>query len=118
MAPSVPSLIISEIFHSIQGESTWAGLPMVFVRLAGCPLRCTYCDTQYAFQDGRRMTLDAVLAQIESFGCRCVEVTGGEPLAQPDCPALLKRLCDAGKTVLLETSGAFDLKPVDRRAHS
>jgi 7-carboxy-7-deazaguanine synthase len=113
--PGAPTLLVSEIFHSIQGESTWAGLPMVFVRLAGCPLHCTYCDTRYAQEEGRSMGLDEVLGRVESYRYPLVEVTGGEPLAQGACPELLRRLCEAGKTVLLETSGAYSLAQVDRR---
>lgn len=114
---AAPALDITEIFQSIQGESTWAGVPMVFVRLAGCPLRCTYCDTSYAFERGERLTLAEVLRRVEAFGCLCVEVSGGEPLAQAACPELLRRLCDAGNTVVLETSGSLDIAPVDPRVY-
>lgn len=109
------SLRITEIFHSLQGESTTVGLPTVFVRLTGCPLRCNYCDTAYAFNGGHRMDLDNILAQVASFDCEHVCVTGGEPLAQPECIELLKRLCDAGHAVSLETSGARDISTVDQR---
>jgi 7-carboxy-7-deazaguanine synthase len=109
------TLLINEIFHSIQGESTHAGLPCVFIRLTGCPLRCTWCDTSYAFTEGVTMTLDAIVSKAESYRCPLVEVTGGEPLAQPNCLPLLRALCDAGLTVLLETSGAFDVAGVDPR---
>ena len=108
---------ITEIFHSIQGESSFAGQPCVFVRLTGCPLRCTWCDTDYAFFGGREYSIDETLARVNTYGCHLVEVTGGEPLAQPECLPLLSRLCDAGYTVLLETSGAVDIAPVDPRVH-
>lgn len=109
------TLVINEIFYSIQGESTYAGLPCVFIRLTGCPLRCTWCDTAYAFTKGAPMTLDDILARVASYHCPLVEVTGGEPLAQPNCLPLLRRLCDDGFTVLLETSGAVDVAKVDPR---
>ena len=109
------TLVINEIFYSIQGESSFAGLPCVFVRLTGCNLRCTWCDTAYAFDDGQAMTLDAIIAKVCGFGAQLVEITGGEPLLQPNVLPLLQRLCDLGKTVLLETSGALDVAPVDRR---
>mgnify|MGYP003385069779 FL=1 len=108
---------ITEIFHSIQGESSYAGQPCVFVRLTGCPLRCTWCDTGYSFYGGQESSLDAILDKVNSYGCRLVEVTGGEPLAQADSLPLMTRLCDAGYTVLLETSGAIDIAPVDPRVH-
>jgi 7-carboxy-7-deazaguanine synthase len=107
---------VTEIFHSIQGESTFAGLPCVFVRVTGCPLRCTWCDTAYAFHDGDEMSLDQIVARVQAFGSRLVEVTGGEPLHDPEAFALITRLADAGYTVLLETSGAVDIAPVDPRA--
>ena len=108
---------ITEIFHSIQGESSYAGQPCVFVRLTGCPLRCTWCDTDYAFYEGHEFSIDEVLAKVQTYGCRLVEVTGGEPLVQPESLPLMTRLCDAGYTVLLETSGAVNIAPVDPRAH-
>ena len=108
---------ITEIFHSIQGESTFAGRPCAFVRLTGCPLRCSWCDSEYTFYGGTEMTLDDVLAQVRAFGCRLVEVTGGEPLHQPEAFALIARLCDEDYEVLVETSGAIDISPVDKRAH-
>jgi 7-carboxy-7-deazaguanine synthase len=108
---------ITEIFHSIQGESSYAGQPCVFVRLTGCPLRCTWCDTDYAFYGGRECSFDEVLAKVQTYECRLVEVTGGEPLAQPESLPLMSRLCNAGYTVLLETSGAVDIAPVDPRVH-
>jgi 7-carboxy-7-deazaguanine synthase len=110
-------LRVTEIFHSIQGESSYAGQPCVFVRLTGCPLRCTWCDTDYAFYGGSECSIDEVLAKVHTYGCRLVEVTGGEPLVQPESLPLMTRLCDAGYTVLLETSGAVDIAPVDPRAH-
>ncbi|HZS94739.1 MAG TPA: 7-carboxy-7-deazaguanine synthase QueE [Chloroflexota bacterium] len=110
-------LRVTEIFQSIQGESTHAGRPCAFVRLTGCPLRCVWCDTAYAFYGGVEMSLDEVLAKVAAFGCRLVEVTGGEPLHQPEAYALIERLCAEGYDVLLETSGAIDISPVDKRAH-
>jgi len=109
------TLRITEIFHSLQGETRTVGLPTVFVRLTGCPLRCQYCDTAYAFSGGEIMTLEQVLAQVASYRPRYVCVTGGEPLAQPNCIPLLEALCDAGYQVSLETSGALDIAPVDAR---
>jgi len=108
-------LRVSEIFHSIQGESTRVGLPTVFVRLTGCPLRCVWCDTAYAFVGGEPMGIAAVLERVAAFDCATVCVTGGEPLAQKPCPDLLKALCDAGYSVSLETSGALDIGDVDTR---
>jgi 7-carboxy-7-deazaguanine synthase len=108
---------ITEIFHSIQGESSYVGQPCVFVRLTGCPLRCAWCDTDYAFYGGQERSIDEVLAQVQDYGCPLVEVTGGEPLVQPDCLPFITRLCDAGYRVLLETSGAVDIAPVDPRVH-
>jgi len=104
-APSVTVLTINEIFHSIQGESTHAGRPCVFVRLTACDLRCRWCDTPYAFHEGRKMSVEDVVADVEARGCATVEVTGGEPLLQPDVYPLMQRLLDAGKTVLIETGG-------------
>ena len=109
------TLRIFEIFYSLQGESSRVGLPTVFIRLTGCPLRCVYCDTEYAFKGGGNMTLDEIMQQVEKHGTRYVCVTGGEPLAQKACSDLLTRLCDAGYQVSLETSGAMDLTPVDQR---
>lgn len=108
---------ITEIFHSVQGESTFAGLPCVFVRLTGCPLRCTWCDTEYAFLGGTDRSIDDIRATVRSYGCQLVEVTGGEPLAQPDTATLLHRLCEDGFTVLLETSGAMDTSMVHPAVH-
>ncbi|MDP3743599.1 MAG: 7-carboxy-7-deazaguanine synthase QueE [Methylotenera sp.] len=108
-------LKIHEIFYSLQGESTRVGLPTVFVRLTGCPMRCIYCDTAYAFSGGSNIEIDDILAKVAEFGTQYVTVTGGEPLAQKDCHVLLKALCDAGYSVSLETGGAIDISPVDSR---
>ncbi|PLY15670.1 MAG: 7-carboxy-7-deazaguanine synthase QueE [Sedimenticola sp.] len=108
-------LRISEIFYSLQGESNTVGMPTVFIRLTGCPLRCGYCDTTYAFKGGEWQTLEQILATVASFGARYVTVTGGEPLAQRECLGLLQALCDAGYQVSLETSGALDVCQVDAR---
>ncbi|MDD2933473.1 MAG: 7-carboxy-7-deazaguanine synthase QueE [Methylotenera sp.] len=108
-------LKIHEIFYSLQGESTRVGLPTVFVRLTGCPMRCVYCDTAYAFSGGSNMEINDILAKVTEFGTQYVTVTGGEPLAQKDCHVLLKALCDAGYNVSLETGGAIDISPVDKR---
>ena len=105
-------LTINEIFHSIQGESTHAGRPCVFVRLTACDLRCRWCDTPYAFHEGRKMSVDEVVADVEARGCPVVEVTGGEPLLQADVYPLMQRLLDAGKTVLVETGGHRSIAPV------
>lgn len=110
-------LRVTEIFHSIQGESSYAGRPCVFVRLTGCPLRCTWCDSEYTFEGGTVMTLDEVFASVKNYDCSLAEVTGGEPLHQPGALALIERLCSQGYDVLIETSGAIDISPVDRRAH-
>ncbi|MEJ8317784.1 MULTISPECIES: 7-carboxy-7-deazaguanine synthase QueE [Pseudomonas] len=109
------TLRLTEIFYSLQGEARTAGLPTVFVRLTGCPLRCHYCDTAYAFTGGEIHHLDAILEQVASYRPRHICVTGGEPLAQPNCLKLLERLCDAGYEVSLETSGALDVSGVDGR---
>ncbi|MEI7614305.1 MAG: 7-carboxy-7-deazaguanine synthase QueE [Betaproteobacteria bacterium] len=109
------SLQISEIFYSLQGESTRAGLPTVFIRLVGCPLRCVWCDTEHAFSGGTRMSLPEILQRIAEYAPATVCVTGGEPLAQKNCLPLLKALCDAGHDVSLETSGALDIAEVDSR---
>ncbi|HAT7071300.1 TPA: 7-carboxy-7-deazaguanine synthase QueE [Legionella pneumophila] len=108
-------LRITEIFHSLQGESVTVGLPTVFVRLTGCPLRCQYCDTAYAFSGGEVVEIDDILNKVASYQCLHVCVTGGEPLAQPGCVPLLSKLCDAGYSVSLETSGARDIASVDQR---
>ncbi len=109
-----PRLKVCEIFLSIQGESTYAGLPCAFVRLTGCPLRCRYCDTQYAFTEGRWFTLDEVVERVAAFGTKLVEVTGGEPLAQPATPQLCRELLQRGYRVLVETSGSLDISPLPR----
>lgn len=111
----MPRLKITEIFHSLQGEADTAGIPTVFVRLTGCPLRCQYCDTAYAFHGGEWWEHEAVLARVREFDTRYVCVTGGEPLAQKGCTALLSTLCDAQLRVSLETSGAMPLTEVDAR---
>jgi 7-carboxy-7-deazaguanine synthase len=108
-------LRINEIFHSLQGESRSSGFPTVFVRLTGCPLRCGYCDTEYAFHEGQWMEIDQILAEVARHGARHVTLTGGEPLAQRPARTLLSRLCDAGYEVSLETSGALDIVGIDAR---
>lgn len=113
--PLDPRLLVSEIYASIQGESTFVGLPCAFVRLTGCPLRCVWCDTEYAFHGGTRIAVSEIVERVLAFGLPLVEVTGGEPLAQPECLALLRSLCDAGLKVLLETSGAIEVSGVDPR---
>lgn len=112
---SADRLRISEIFYSLQGEARTVGIPTAFVRLTGCPLRCGYCDTEYAFQGGEWRHIDDVVAQVASYRTRYVTVTGGEPLAQKPCLKLLHKLCDAGYEVSLETSGALDVREVDPR---
>jgi 7-carboxy-7-deazaguanine synthase len=109
------TLTVNEIFHSIQGESSYMGLPCVFVRLTGCNLRCKWCDTEYAFYEGKNMALEEILQRVKSLGCRLVEITGGEPLAQEGVHVLMRRLCDDGYTVLLETSGSISIATVDPR---
>ena len=111
----MPQLRISEIFHSLQGETSRVGLPTVFVRLTGCPLRCTYCDTTYAFSGGQNMEIAQILEEVARHGAHYVTVTGGEPLAQKNCLELLQALCDAGYAVSLETGGALDVSEVDAR---
>ena len=108
-------LKVYEIFHSLQGETSRMGLPTVFIRLTGCPMRCAYCDTAYAFNGGSNMDIANILMQVAQFNTRYVTVTGGEPLAQKLCLVLLKELCDAGYSVSLETGGAMDIAPVDAR---
>ena len=110
-------LTVNEVYQSIQGESTWAGIRCVFVRLTFCNLRCTYCDTEHAFYEGTKMTLDEIVEKVMSFDCPLVEITGGEPLLQRTVLPLMGTLCEAGKTVLLETSGAIDISSVDSRVH-
>ena len=113
--PALERLRVSEIFPSLQGESSRSGMPTVFVRLTGCPLRCSWCDTAYAFEGGKSMSIDDVLASVHDHGIDTVCVTGGEPLAQKPCLELLRRLCDAAYRVSLETSGALDIAGVDPR---
>jgi len=110
-------LRVTEIFHSIQGESTWAGLPCTFVRLTGCPLRCVWCDTEYAFFGGEKLSLEDILRRVQEMGTGLVEVTGGEPLIHPNAFVLVEELLERGFTVLVETSGAVDVGPLNPRAH-
>lgn len=110
-------LTINEIYLSVQGESTWVGLPCVFVRLTACDLRCTYCDTEYAFYEGKKRPLQKIFDEVVAFECPLVEITGGEPLLQKNVLPLMAALCDAGKTVLIETSGAHDISKIDPRVH-
>ncbi|MEO8167861.1 MAG: 7-carboxy-7-deazaguanine synthase QueE [bacterium] len=109
------SLTINEIFHSIQGESSYMGLPCVFVRLTGCNLRCSWCDTEYAFYEGSNMQLNEIVSEVEKYGCKLVEITGGEPLAQEAVLLLMTMLCDLNYEVLLETSGSISIGEVDDR---
>jgi 7-carboxy-7-deazaguanine synthase len=109
------TLIVNEIFHSIQGESSHMGRPCVFVRLTYCNIRCSYCDTEYAFYEGKEMTIDEILECVRAYRCKLVEVTGGEPLFQANTPELLSRLCDEHYEVLLETGGSLDIGTVDSR---
>jgi len=111
------TLAVTEIFHSIQGESTWAGAPCTFVRLTGCPLRCVWCDTAYAFHGGERMTIGQIMDEVRERPARLVEITGGEPLAQPAAGALADALLAEGYTVLVETSGAVDVSGLDEHVH-
>lgn len=109
------ALKVYEIFHSLQGETSRIGLPTTFIRLTGCPMRCTYCDTAYAFSGGSNMDVSEILAKVAEYKTHYVTVTGGEPLAQKECHVLLSALCDAGYNVSLETGGAIDIAPVDKR---
>jgi 7-carboxy-7-deazaguanine synthase len=109
------TLVVNEIFYSVQGESSYAGLPCVFVRLTACNLRCTWCDTAYSFNEGKPMTIGDVIIKVLEYNCPLVEITGGEPLLQPNVFPLMARLCDLGKRVLLETSGSVDVSQVDPR---
>lgn len=113
----VATLTVNEIYVSVQGESTWAGERCVFVRLTFCDLRCTYCDTEYAFYEGKKIPLTEIVAQVLALDCPLVEVTGGEPLLQPNVLPLMAELCDRGCTVLIETSGAHDIGKIDPRVH-
>ncbi|MBA3568778.1 MAG: radical SAM protein [Pyrinomonadaceae bacterium] len=110
------TLRVTEIFHSIQGESTHAGRPCAFVRLTGCPMRCVWCDSEYTFTGGDHLSIDEVLAQVRAMGCNLVEVTGGEPLAQPHAFTLIKKLCEEGYEVLVETGGYVSTETLDPRA--
>jgi 7-carboxy-7-deazaguanine synthase len=112
-----PTLVINEIYQSIQGESSWAGWPCTFVRLTACDLRCSYCDTEYAFYEGKKRPLEEVISEVLAFNCPMVEVTGGEPLLQKNVFPLMTAFCNAGKTVLIETSGAHDISRIDPRVH-
>lgn len=109
-------LVVNELFFSIQGESTHMGRPCAFVRLSSCNLRCNYCDTEYAFYEGKKVPVDEVIEKVESYPTHLVEITGGEPLLQKGVHPLIRRLLDRGKTVLIETGGSLDIRPVDRRA--
>ena len=111
----ISTLRITEIFHSLQGEARSVGIPTIFVRLTGCPLRCQYCDTAYAFDGGEILELDSILQQVKDYDCEFVTVTGGEPLAQPNCTELLGILCDAKLKVSIETSGAMSIEEIDER---
>jgi 7-carboxy-7-deazaguanine synthase len=117
VAVNAETLIINEIYQSVQGESTWAGLPCVFVRLTFCDLRCTYCDTAYAFYKGEKTSLSKIMEQVLDYKCPLVEITGGEPLLQKNVLPLMRELCDHGLTVLIETSGAHDISRIDPRVH-
>jgi 7-carboxy-7-deazaguanine synthase len=117
MAEKEKTLTVNEIYQSIQGESTWAGERCVFVRLTFCDLRCNYCDTEYAFYEGKKTSLREIIDRVSTFDCPLVEITGGEPLLQPNVLPLMSMLCDTGHAVLLETSGAHDISKVDSRVH-
>jgi len=117
MSDREKTLTVNEIYFSVQGESTWAGLPCVFVRLTFCDLRCNYCDTEYAFYEGKKLTLSEIVNTVLHYNCPLVEVTGGEPLLQKHVLPLMTLLADAGQTVLLETSGAHDISQIDPRVH-
>lgn len=109
------ALLVNEIFYSIQGESIYSGRPCIFVRLSGCNLRCTYCDTQYAYEKGEKMDIDRILRKVSEFKCRLIEITGGEPLIQSETPMLVSRLLDNGYVVMMETNGSLDIGRVDPR---
>jgi 7-carboxy-7-deazaguanine synthase len=117
MSDREKTLTINEIYLSVQGESTWAGLPCVFVRLTFCDLRCNYCDTEYAFYEGKKQSLSEIVETVLGHHCPLVEITGGEPLLQKNVLPLMTLLADAGRTVLLETSGAHDISAIDARVH-
>jgi 7-carboxy-7-deazaguanine synthase len=109
------TLLVNEIFYSIQGESTYSGLPCTFVRLSGCNLRCSYCDTRYAYDEGVEMEIESIMNQIEVYGCPLVEITGGEPLLQNETPHLIHQLLENGYKVMMETNGSLDIDRVDKR---
>src|SRR2546426_4278961 len=109
LIPRLNMLRVTEIFHSIQGESSHAGRPCAFVRLTGCNLRCRWCDSEYTFTGGEKMSIDAIVDQVKGYGCNLVEITGGEPLAQSESLEMIKRFCDDGFEVLIETSGSIDI---------
>ena len=111
------NLKVNEIFHSIQGESTFAGLPCVFVRLTGCNLRCSWCDTRYAYEDGQVLSVDNIISKIQEYSCSMVEVTGGEPLLQENTPLLVDKLLSLGYRVLLETNGSMNIEIINNRCH-
>lgn len=113
--PAVERLRVNEIFYSLQGESTFVGRPCVLVRLTGCQMRCVWCDSEHSFYEGDWRSIEEVMAEVAGFACPLVEVTGGEPLLQPGAQTLMRRLCDAGYEVLLETGGGLDIAAVDRR---
>ena len=117
MNNSALTLRITEIFHSLQGESNKIGLPTVFIRLTGCPLRCQYCDTAYAFKGGKIFTIEEIITKTKSFNCKDICITGGEPLSQPNCLKLMRALCDLDLKVSIETSGALDITNIDPRVH-
>jgi 7-carboxy-7-deazaguanine synthase len=109
------TLLVNEIFYSIQGESIYSGRPCVFVRLTGCNLRCSYCDTQYAYEEGEKMEIAQIIRRVSGYKCRLIEITGGEPLIQTETPLLVSRLLDHGYVVMMETNGSLDICRVDRR---
>lgn len=111
------NLKITEIFYSLQGEARYTGVPTVFIRLTGCPMRCVYCDSAYAFKGGERREIDAIIREVKTYNSRHVTITGGEPLAQQESHSLMTKLCDAGYTVSLETGNAIDISAVDKRVH-
>jgi 7-carboxy-7-deazaguanine synthase len=115
ISPSPDSLLINEIFFSIQGESTRAGLPCVFIRLTSCDLRCVWCDTAYAFNEGADMSIDAIIKEVKEYDCKLIEITGGEPLLQPTVHVLMKRLCDDQYDVMIETGGHHNISGIDPR---
>lgn len=117
MKQDASKLIVNEIFYSIQGESSRAGEPCVFIRLTGCGLRCVWCDTEYSFYEGNPMTIDEVIARVASYNCKFIEITGGEPLEQDAVFPLITKLCDENYTVFVETGGHIDISSIDKRVH-